>query len=247
MRPHHVHDSVSAELGKVVNANYSVIVVAPEVVYSRFELNQVVDAAWTPTGPFHLAHDSAEGVRVPDRGARKILEDPQHPICVKAPAIKIDFNVGSDVQLAGQQRFIHVYPGRSQMPEMTRLTVLTEDVNRFLTAIKPVLNERHQDAILFGLAVEEGANVARLEQLGARERHGLSLSHLISQSETRAGQLPTVRRRAHDAHSTLVSARVSSADCDSDGRRSPILTGSAGLLPLRESVEASQATQRRFK
>jgi hypothetical protein len=65
------------------------------------------------------------------------------------------------------------------------MLVWIDDMNRFVTAVKPVLDEWKQHTIRFVVAVEKRANMTSLAQLGSGEGNGGSLLHVkdIRESE----------------------------------------------------------------
>jgi hypothetical protein len=59
---------------------------------------------------------------------------------------------------------------------MVRLPIWTDDVDGFVTDFEPLPNEWQQNTILFFIAVEQGAHVAYVGQVGASERNWSHMS-----------------------------------------------------------------------
>src|ERR1700722_13796506 len=60
MGPHDVNHGVSSEFREIVGADHGIVVTAPYIVHTRFELNQVVHVRPPFRGPLHVANDAVE-------------------------------------------------------------------------------------------------------------------------------------------------------------------------------------------
>jgi hypothetical protein len=49
---------------------------------------------------------------------------------------------------------------------MVTVLIWTNDVNRLVATLEPILNERQQHSILFFVAIEKRADVTRLGEMG---------------------------------------------------------------------------------
>src|SRR5580658_6696414 len=61
MRPHDVNHRVSSKFREIVGADHDIVVAAPYIIHTRFELDQVVHMRSTLRHPFHVANDPGAG------------------------------------------------------------------------------------------------------------------------------------------------------------------------------------------
>ncbi len=167
MRPHDIHHGVTAEFGKILDADDSVIVTAPDVIDPRLEFDQVVDAGRSPARPFHLTNDSAERVWSLDRATRDTLEHLKHAVLIEPAILEIHVSIDAKFQLAAALCRRNVNSGSGQMPDVTVATIGTDDVDRFMDAAEAILDDGQQNTIFFVLTIEDCADVASQIQLGA--------------------------------------------------------------------------------
>src|SRR5476649_1253880 len=60
MRPYDVNHRASSNVREIVGADHGIVVAAPYIVHTRFELNQIVHVRPAISGPFHMANNAAE-------------------------------------------------------------------------------------------------------------------------------------------------------------------------------------------
>jgi len=101
MGPHETCHRAAAELGKIVHADDGVAVMAADVVNSRLELDQFVNAGRMLASPVHLADNAAKRVWSINRVARDALERLKHPILIEFAIADIGFGVDAKFRLTG--------------------------------------------------------------------------------------------------------------------------------------------------
>src|SRR6202035_1496838 len=74
MRPHDVNHRVSSHSREIVGADHGIVVAAPYIIHTRFELNQVVHVRRAFSGPFHVANDATEWKTTVRVAARQLFE-----------------------------------------------------------------------------------------------------------------------------------------------------------------------------
>src|SRR5882762_1192141 len=84
MRPHDVDDRVSTKFRKIVHADDRIVVATPHIIYTRFELDEIVDVRSTFGRPIHVADNATERKSSLGVAAGKLLEHLQHPILIEA-------------------------------------------------------------------------------------------------------------------------------------------------------------------
>ncbi len=166
MSPHDIHHDVTAELGEVVDTDDGVVVTAPDVIDPRFELDQIVNAARMPAGPFHLTDDPAAGVRAACRAACEALEHPKHAILIEPAIAEIGVGVDAKFELAAAPCFHGVDSGSGQVPDMAIVALGADDVDRLMAAVEAILNEWQQNTVFFVLTIEERTDMTCLIEAG---------------------------------------------------------------------------------
>jgi hypothetical protein len=166
MSPHDIHHDVTAEFGEVVDTDDGVVVAAPDVIDPRFELDQIVNAARMPAGPFHLTDDPAEGVRAIDRAACDVLEHLKHAILIEPAIAEIGVGVDAKFQLAAALCFRSVDSGSGQVPDMAIVALGADDMDRLMAAVEAIPDEWQENAIFFVLTIEERTDVTCLIEVG---------------------------------------------------------------------------------
>ena len=99
MGSHDVNDRVTSKTTEMVSTDDRVVVTKPHVVYTRLELNHVIDMGSIFNRPVHTATNAAQGKSSLDVSAGQLLEHLQHPILIEAAIWKVNFGVDSKVQL----------------------------------------------------------------------------------------------------------------------------------------------------
>jgi hypothetical protein len=180
MSPHDIHHDVTAEPSEVVDTDDSVVVTAPDVIDPRFELDQIVNAARMPAGPFHLADDPAEGVRAAYRAACEVLEHSKHAILIEPAIEQIGVGVDAEFQLAAALCSHSVDSGSGQVPDMAIVALSADDMDRLMAAVEAILNVWQENAIFFVLTIEERTDMACLIEVGTGKRYRLSFLRHVS-------------------------------------------------------------------
>lgn len=172
MRPHDVDHSVPTKFPKVVGTNHRVVVMLPDVIYSRLEFNQIVDVGFSFSRPVHPTNDAAQ--RKPSRSiaARDSLECLQHSLLIKSAIAEVSVSVGSNFQLAIAFGGRWINSCSSQPLHMLASLIRIDYVNRLVAASESVLNKGQEDAIFFIVAVEECTDVTGFCQLGTCKGNG---------------------------------------------------------------------------
>jgi hypothetical protein len=176
MRPHDVNHCVSSNVREIIGADHSIVVAAPYIVHTRFELDEIVHMRSTPSRPCHAANDAAEWKTTVCVAARQAFEKLQHLILIEATVTKICFGIGSKLELAAIPGGRRIDAGRGQAPQMIAMLRWIYHVDGLIAALKAVLYEWKQHAVLFFVAVEKCADVTYFAELRAGKgnwRHGL--------------------------------------------------------------------------
>ena len=167
MRTHDVHHRVTAELRRSYTQIDHIVVATPHVVYTRFELDEIVDVRPAFCRPVHLTDDATQPESFFGVTAAIRLNDIQHSILIEAAVAKIGFGVGAQFELTLLLRGGRIDPRLSQPVHMVTALIAAHDVNRLVTALEPVPYERKQHTIFFVVAVEERAHMARFAEFVA--------------------------------------------------------------------------------
>src|SRR5579864_3492910 len=176
MRPHDVNHRVSSKFREIVGADHGIVVAAPYIVHTRFELDEIVHMRSTLGRPFHVANDATERKSSLGIAARQLLENLQHPVLIEVTVTKICFGVGSKFELAAVLGGRRIDACRSQALQMTVMLPWIYHVDGLIAAFKAVLYEWKQRAVLFVVAVKKRTDVMHVAQLGTGKgnwRHGL--------------------------------------------------------------------------
>jgi len=176
MRPHDVYHRVPSHFREIVGADHGIVVAAPYIIYTRFELNQVVQVRRAISGPLHVANDAAERKAAVPVAARQLLEKPQQPVLIEVTVAKICFEVGSKLELTAVLGGRRVDACRSQAFQMVVMLSWIYHVDGPIATLKPVLDEWKQHTVLFVFAIEKRTNVTYVAQLGTGKGnwcHGL--------------------------------------------------------------------------
>src|SRR4051812_28497196 len=83
MRSQNINDRIALKLVQTICADDDIIVIAPQIVHSRFEFNHRIDQRSAPGGPVHPAHDPTARKGMLPVPAGKPLEHRQHAIDVE--------------------------------------------------------------------------------------------------------------------------------------------------------------------
>jgi hypothetical protein len=123
-----------------------------------------------------MADDAAERKTTVRVAACQLLEKLQHPVLIEVTVTKVCFGVGSKLELTAPLGGRRIDACRSQALQMIVTLPGIYYVNGLLAALKPVLYEWKQHAVLFVVAVEKRTDVTYLAQLGTGKGnwcHGL--------------------------------------------------------------------------
>jgi hypothetical protein len=134
MRPHDVDHSVPAEFRKIVSADDRVVVVAPHMIYTRLELNQIVDVRSAFCRPFHMADNAAERESSLGVATGQLLEHFQHPVLIEATVSKIYVGVRPKLELPALPDGGQINPSRGQLPQMTSILIRIDHMDRLVAA-----------------------------------------------------------------------------------------------------------------
>jgi hypothetical protein len=176
MRPHDVNYRLSSNFREIVGADHGIVVAAPYIVHTRFELDEVVHMRTAVSSPFHVANDAAKWKSAARIAARQLLKKFQHPLLIEAAVTKIGFGVGAKLELTAVPGSRRIDACRSQALQMIVTLLLIYHVDGLIAAIKTVLYERKQHAVLFVGAIKKRTDVTYFTQFGTGKgnwRHGL--------------------------------------------------------------------------
>src|ERR1700721_2476359 len=102
----------------MVSADDRVVVAAPHIVYTRLELNHVIDMRSIFNRPVHTTTNAAQRKTSLGVSAGQLLKDLQHPILIEAAIRKVDFGIGPKLELAAPLRDCRVDACGSQAFQM---------------------------------------------------------------------------------------------------------------------------------
>ncbi len=176
MRPHNVDHGVTAKFAEMVSADNRIVVAAPYVVYTRLELNDIVDVRPILDGPVHTTTDATQRKRSLGVVARQLFERRHHAIRIETAIRKVRLDVGAKLQLSTLQRAGGIDARLVQSLQVTLTLIGIHDVNRLVAALEAVFYEGKQNPVLFFVAIEKGADVTSLVEQRARERNWSSRS-----------------------------------------------------------------------
>jgi len=123
MRSHDVNHRVTPKTTEMVSADDRVVVPKPYVVYTRLELNHVIDMRPISNRPVHATTNAAQRKTSLSVSAGQLLKYLQHPILIEAAIWKVDFGVSPKLELPALLRDRRVDPRGSQALQMV-LTLL---------------------------------------------------------------------------------------------------------------------------
>jgi hypothetical protein len=218
MRPHDVNHRVSSKLREIVGTDHGIVVAAPYIVHTRLELNEVVHVRPAVSGPFHVADDATERKTAVRVSARQVFEELQHPVLIEVTVTKICFGVGSKLELPTLLGGGRIDACRSQASQMIVMLSGIYHVDGLIAALKAVLYEWKQRAVLFVVAVKKRADVTYVAQLGTGEgnwRHGplhgvyLALLWIAWQTDIDIPHEPACATSKPNVYQTLVLVRHS--------------------------------------
>jgi hypothetical protein len=123
MSAHDVNHRVTPKTTEMVSADDRVVVPKPYVVYTRLELNHVIDMRPIFNRPVHATTNAAQRKSSVGVSAGQLLKYLQHPILIEAAIWKVDFGVGPKLELPALLRDRRVDARGSQALQMV-LTLL---------------------------------------------------------------------------------------------------------------------------
>ena len=99
MSSHDVNHCVTTKTAEMVGTDNGVVVPKPYVVYTGLELNHVIDMRSIFNRPVHTATNAAQRKSSLGVSAGQLLKYFEHPILIEAAIWKVDFGVGSKLEL----------------------------------------------------------------------------------------------------------------------------------------------------
>jgi hypothetical protein len=114
MSSHDVNHCVTTEMAEMVGTDNGVVVPKPYVVYTGLELNHVIDMRSIFNRPVHTATNAAQRKSSLGVSAGQLLKYFEHPILIEAAIWKVDFGVGSKLELPALLRDRGIDACRSQ-------------------------------------------------------------------------------------------------------------------------------------
>ena len=136
-----VDDRVASEFGKVVHANDRVVMVTPNIVHARFELDEVVDVRCI-FGPVHVANNPTERKAALRVAAGQLFEYFQHAIRIESAVAKVGVGVRPKLQLPALLSGCRIDPCRIQPLQVNVSLERIHDVNSLVATLESVLDER---------------------------------------------------------------------------------------------------------
>jgi hypothetical protein len=99
MSSHDVNHRVTSKTTEMVSTDDRVVVPKPYVVYTRLELDHVIDMRSIFNCPVHTATNAAQRKSSLGVSAGQLLKHFEHPILIEAAIWKVDFGVGPQLEL----------------------------------------------------------------------------------------------------------------------------------------------------
>jgi len=181
MGPHDINHRVGPKFAELVGTDDCIVVAAPDVVYPRLELNDIVDTRPILDRPVHTTTNATERESSPGLAASQLLKHRNHAIRIEATIRKVDVGVDANLQLSAPFRGRRVDSSGCQASEMVLTLIRIHHMNRPMATLKAIFYKWEQDPILFLITVEEGADVTGFVELGTGKRNGSGdLLHCIS-------------------------------------------------------------------
>ena len=100
MGPHDVNHRVAPEFAEMVGADDCVVVAAPHVIYTRLELNDIVDMRPILDGPVHTTTNATQRKAPLALLAGQLLECRDHAIRIETAIRKVSFDIGAKLELS---------------------------------------------------------------------------------------------------------------------------------------------------
>src|SRR5580704_17138536 len=118
MGSHDVNHRITTKTTEMVSTDDRVVVPKPHVVYTRLELNHVIDMRSIFNRPVHAATNAAQRKSSLGVSASQLLKYLQHPILIEVAIWKVDFGVGPKFELPALLRDRRVDARGSQALQM---------------------------------------------------------------------------------------------------------------------------------
>ncbi len=147
MRPHDVDDSVPGKPAQMICANDGIVVTPPDIVDAGLEFDQVFEVLVTVRRPIHPAHDATHRELAFGLVAGQFFENRQHPVRVETAVSEVSIRVCAKLELTCLLSIRTVDPYCGEALKMFSALVRIHDMNRFVAAFKPVLDEGEQYAV----------------------------------------------------------------------------------------------------
>ena len=117
-RPHDVNHRVTPKIPEMVSTDDRVVVTKPHVVYTRLELNHVIDMRSNFNRPVHTTTNATQWESSLGVSASQPFKHLQHPILIEAAIRKVNFGVGPQLKLPALLRNRRVDARCSQALQM---------------------------------------------------------------------------------------------------------------------------------
>src|SRR5689334_20423385 len=138
-------------------------------VRTRFEFERCVTDAVLIDRPSHVG-DQPNPWRWGT--AQQFVDNAKHRVLIELTSAKIRLCPGSHVALSALEQRGHIKPTTSQVSHQVCPFCRVDKIYRPLAARKPLAHERVENAMLFVIAVDEGADVPIRVEYPARKRGG---------------------------------------------------------------------------
>ena len=171
MRSQNINDRIALKLVQTICADDDIIVIAPQIVHSRFEFNHRIDQRSAPAGPVHPAHDPTARKGMLPVPAGKPLEHRQHAIDVEVSISEVGVCGAPHFELTSLCRLARVDSRQRQTLQMITRVIRADDMDGLVANCQSLIDKRQQDAVLLVLVVEKRADMSSVVHHRACQGH----------------------------------------------------------------------------
>src|ERR1700722_20403923 len=115
----------------MVGADRRILVTAPDIVHTGFELNDVIDVRSAFRRPVHMADDATDRKSTVPAPARHLFERFKHPILIEYPVSQVRLGVRAELELPLSLGRFQIDSRRSHSTPMVNALNRIDDMNSF--------------------------------------------------------------------------------------------------------------------
>lgn len=229
MRPQHIDDDRTAQLGEVIHADDGVVVPGQDRVQPCLALDPLIGVgAVLEDSPCDVGNETSEGKAKRGSGFERFLDEGEHSVGVEAPITQKGLLHRRHLELTAMLCRRHDNAGRLQSPEVFLPQLGIDDMEGPVAALESLLDEWKQYPVLLVRIVKEGTDMTWCAKHRAGEPNR-SVALIRDSAATLGLVIDGIHR-----------ARLNGAV--NEKRRCPKRTLTlASLLPLPPALEGKQA------